>query len=160
MPPGSIGMKLYKQAKPRGGCTARGSYQRGCLQPGSVPDRLPRTIRETYLCFRDSPPISRWVMKHSNSDPESQDSMRKKLRTPSYSFWYEYCVHKHKGWVVPGFTEIHQNGMQECLGATTPTATYFSKTQYSQCSSPPSEIVLDPIGELSTRLNGHLCGCN
>ena len=26
----------------------------------------------------------------------------------------------------------------------------------SQCSSPPSEIVLDPIGELSTRFNGHL----
>ena len=25
----------------------------------------------------------------------------------------------------------------------------------SQCSSPPSEIVLDPIGELSTRFNGH-----
>ena len=22
----------------------------------------------------------------------------------------------------------------------------------------PSEIVLDPIGELSTRLNGHFCG--
>ena len=28
---------------------------------------------------------------------------------------------------------------------------------HSQCSSPPSEIVLDPIGELSTRLNGHFC---
>ena len=24
-----------------------------------------------------------------------------------------------------------------------------------QCSSPPSEIVLDPIGELSTRFHGH-----
>ena len=29
---------------------------------------------------------------------------------------------------------------------------------FPQCSSPPSEIVLDPIGELSTRLNGHFCG--
>ena len=27
----------------------------------------------------------------------------------------------------------------------------------TQRSSPPSEIVLDPIGELSTRLNGHFC---
>ena len=30
----------------------------------------------------------------------------------------------------------------------------FVKLQL-QCSSPPSEIVLDPIGELSTRFHGH-----
>ena len=28
---------------------------------------------------------------------------------------------------------------------------------YRECRSPPSEVVLDPIGELSTRLNGHFC---
>ena len=33
--------------------------------------------------------------------------------------------------------------------------------EVTQCSSPPREIVLDPIGELSTRFNGHFCGfCN
>ena len=32
---------------------------------------------------------------------------------------------------------------------------FFRKVQNSQCSSPPSEIVLDPTGELSTRFHGH-----
>ena len=38
----------------------------------------------------------------------------------------------------------------------------FNQTQLCtedyQRSSPPSEVVLDPIGELSTRFNGHFCG--
>ena len=31
------------------------------------------------------------------------------------------------------------------------------KKKESQCCSPPSEMVLNPIGELSTILNGHFC---
>ena len=34
----------------------------------------------------------------------------------------------------------------------------LSDTNGTQCSSPPSEIVLDLIGELSRRFNGHVCG--